>query len=240
LRVDVSRGLISTNRAELRTQPTYSLTMRHGSLAGGLVWLAVGLGIVLAGCGSGRSSTNAAGDGSGASATTRQSSPTGAATSVAAPGPQAPTSAASSEGGEHGTLQTFGRAATAAQRSQIVAAVEGYAGAVLAGDGAGACALLSDEAKLTIAQAMARVVSGKRESCDAFLSQRSRDRSARTLGELQGLRVTDVRVKGELAIVFVASAETPYGLMTVRRERGAWKVKQREITMLERPAPAGG
>jgi hypothetical protein len=52
--------------------------------------------------------------------------------------------------------------------------------------------------------------------------------------------VTTVRVEGEFGIVLVTSTGTPRGLITVRRERGAWKVKQREVTTLELPEPVGG
>ncbi len=137
-------------------------------------------------------------------------------------------------GGAGGSLETFGSAASRSQRSQTAAVVKTYGAALLGGDGARVCGLLTAQAKQLVQRRIAAGVAREAAGCAAYFSEHG-GRSAANVAQFAGLEVTDVRVQGDLAIVFVRSRGTPKGFLTVRHEGSAWKIEQWEVTTLLSP-----
>ncbi len=161
------------------------------------------------------------------------------ATTSTTPAPQAPSTKTGSGGGEssssasalakrypHGddSIQTFGTEAGVAEKQAVTAIVKRYYAAVAAGNGAGACALLSSGLSKSIVQSLGRSATLRGKGCAGILALLFKHASAQSGPSLADIEVTGVRIKGDRGFALLRSKTMPSGEITVDRENGAWKV----------------
>jgi len=200
-------------------------------------------GVTGIGCGS--SGATAGSESSGASVSQPISRPASVRSPSAATSPSPSVTAAGSGAPEraergHETLETYGRAASGAESTGIAGVVESYYAAYIDGDGGKACALVSGELERIIVKDLAKRLSGAAgTTCSSVLSGHGQRIPESVREEFRGLRVTRVRVQGTHGLAFIASRAIPYGVMSLEREGGAWKVAEYEATTLMRPGGNG-
>ena len=124
----------------------------------------------------------------------------------------------------------YGRAASAMEKKSITAVVRRYYAAAVAADGARACSMLVTVVAEMVPEEISQASSpaGLRgKTCAAALSKLFEQRHSTLAANLTALDVTRVRVAGRQALVVLSFATTPEPRkMAVRREGGAWKVKE--------------
>lgn len=159
------------------------------------------------------------------------------ATTRTTPAPQAPSTGTGSGTGEssasalgkrypHGddSIQTFGTEAGVVEKQAVTAIVKRYYAAVAAGNGAGACALLSSGLSKSIVQSLGRSATLRGKGCAGILALLFKHASAQSGASLADIEVTGVRIKGDRGFALLRSKTMPSGEITVDRENGAWKV----------------
>jgi hypothetical protein len=214
----------------------------------------VSLSLGLAACGSGKGGEAAsqpqgsAPRQAAAGASTATTAPTSTpAQTPAKPSAGAPSSAAKADGGRssraraeegfpppaprherypHGdrSIQEYGAKAASGDTAAIAGIVKRYYAAVAAGDGSGACALLSAEMSRTIVATFANSPALRGKGCSAIIPALYKVPAGRARVAFAKVAVTSVRVKGDRAFALLRSPSSPSGEMPMLREGGAWKV----------------
>lgn len=122
-------------------------------------------------------------------------------------------------------IRYYGHAAGAFDRTAITKLVKRYNAAIVADDGASACAMVYT----TFAEALPedygqapgpRYMRGAK-TCQAVMTLLFEHSRAQTTGSVE---LTGVRVKGNEALALLGSRTRPAGYIMLKRERGAWKV----------------
>jgi hypothetical protein len=123
-------------------------------------------------------------------------------------------------------LDEYGHPASAAEKRAIAALLKSYYTAMAAGDGASACALLSN----SIATALSEehhpsTHTGDRGGCSATVSSifAHEHKYLAEKGPATAI-VTTVHVKGDIGLAVVGFRSSPEGAMPLAREGHAWKV----------------
>jgi hypothetical protein len=122
------------------------------------------------------------------------------------------------------SIQTFGKESGEADKQAVTTVVKRYYAAVAAGDGAGACALLSSGISKSIVQSLGRSAALREKGCPGILSLLFKHRPGQAGASLAVVDVTGVRVKGNRGFALLRSKTMPSGEITIYREGGAWKI----------------
>jgi len=122
------------------------------------------------------------------------------------------------------SIQTFGRKGDEADRHAVNDVVKRYYGALAAGDGTAACALVSAGLARQFVAGLGRSPTLKGKGCGAILSLLFKARGRQLRASMVGLEVTSVRIEGDKGFALLRSKEMPAGEIPVVREHGEWKV----------------
>lgn len=131
------------------------------------------------------------------------------------------------------TARSFGRAASAADRRTIAALVKRYYAAAAASDGAKACPLIYSTLEQAIPEDYGQPpgpVYSRGKTCAVVMSEYFAHFHRQLAG---AFAVTGVRVEGRQARVLLGSKTVPASFVTLRRERGTWKINE----LLGQPLP---
>jgi hypothetical protein len=126
---------------------------------------------------------------------------------------------------DDGPVRNFGRRATPRQRLALIMLVDDYYAVATAANGAAACSLMFSLLEESIPEQWAQAPGPKYlrglKTCPEVLTHLFKH-----IHSLLALpfRVTEVRVKGKLAQVLLASPALPARLMEARSEAGVWKI----------------
>jgi hypothetical protein len=135
--------------------------------------------------------------------------------------------------GDDGAIRGFGHAAIAPEEGASAALDTRYSGAAAASDGARACPLIYSTFEEAIPEDYGQPPGpayARGKTCAVVMSKLFKHAHSQLAG---GFEVTGVRVKGGEARVLLGSRTVPAGFVTVRRERGAWKIE----ALLGEPLP---
>jgi hypothetical protein len=123
-------------------------------------------------------------------------------------------------------IRRFGHAAGAADRHAVTALLEHYFTAAITADGATACSLLERLRVTVIPEDIVQwgppYLSGT--TCAAVMSKVLRLNHRQVAAHRPTLRVSDVRLEGDVGLVMLAFGKLPGREMTVRREGVTWKL----------------
>jgi hypothetical protein len=122
------------------------------------------------------------------------------------------------------SIRHYGQAAMAADSRAITALVKRYYAAASAADGTGACSLMYPQFAAAVPEdygSGAGPVYSRGNTCAVVMSKLFQHLH----GELAtAITVISVRVKGDQAIALIGSQVARAGSLSLKRERGAWKV----------------
>jgi hypothetical protein len=126
--------------------------------------------------------------------------------------------------GDDGAIRGFGHAAIAAERRAIAALVKRYYAAAAASDGAKACPLINSALEEAIPEDYGQPPGpayARGKTCAVVMSKLFEHAHSQLAGAFE---VTGVRVEGREARALLGSRAVPASFVSVKRERGAWKI----------------
>ena len=128
---------------------------------------------------------------------------------------------------DDGSIRTFGRAASAADRQEVAAFVKRYYTAAAAEDGAAACPLLTALLASTVPGRLGQRT-GPRYSrgpaCATIMSKVFKHFHPQLAAYLPTLEVTGVRLEGDHGLAVLGFRTLPGRQIEVARDRGTWKM----------------
>jgi hypothetical protein len=172
--------------------------------------------------------------GSSGSSRARQGSTSGGQTGAAAPSTDPDAGSADRDGGAStsgsswaltgtfGSAATFGRRASASDRSAVVAALRGYLSDVATGRWAAACGDLSNPIKHDLAVALSRTRGVRGRGCAPALGALLGRVPISLRREQVDFKVIGVRTGRDQALVFYRSPQLRHAAMSMLRESGRW------------------
>jgi hypothetical protein len=127
---------------------------------------------------------------------------------------------------DDGVIRSFGRAANAAEKREITALVKRYYAAAAASDGAKACPLIYSTLEEAIPEDYGQPPGpayARGKTCAVVMSKFFAHAHSQLVGTF---KVTGVRVEGREVRALLGSKTVPASFISVRRERGAWKIDE--------------
>jgi hypothetical protein len=121
----------------------------------------------------------------------------------------------------------FGKRATARETRLVGTLVRSYYRAVATQDGSGACSLLYSPLAESVPEDYGRPpgpASLRGGTCAVVMSKLFKQRHRQIAGETAGLRLAQVRVKGNQGLALLAFGRNRSRQLLLHREHGVWKV----------------
>jgi hypothetical protein len=129
-------------------------------------------------------------------------------------------------------VQDYGHAAVGNERQTLVDAVERYDAAAKRGDGKAACAMIESAFESSIVEDYGRSPGPaylRGNTCPVVMSRLFAYERARYLA---AVKVVDVRVEGNQALVLIGSKAVPASYVRLRHEARGWKIDELVATPL--------
>ncbi|HEX5309671.1 MAG TPA: hypothetical protein VFW38_11390 [Solirubrobacteraceae bacterium] len=126
-------------------------------------------------------------------------------------------------------IHSYGHEPPPRERQQIVAMVNRYYAAIVAGNGAAACRLLYPQIEKAVPEDYGKppgppALKGK--TCAAVISKLAKHVENQPLADLATTKVTGVRIKGEEGFVQLTASETPTAEIPIQRiHGGGWRLE---------------